>query len=371
MSVNCNSIAAAIEKLAPLALAEPWDNVGLLVGRGDRPANLVLLTVDVTPPVIEEAIELGATMIVSHHPFPFQPFRQIRTDSVNGAMLSQLMKHEIAVYAAHTNLDRAEGGVNDALANKLGLTATAPLLPYMEPLVKIAVFVPEEHETTVWQAMSGAGAGHVGNYSDCSFRTKGVGTFMPQAGSRPFIGQAQQLSTVAEVRLETIAPASLSAKIVQAMLTAHPYEEVAYDVFALQNQRSLGGLGRIGQLPTMLSLAEFAAVVKTALSLDGVRVYGDIDTPVHKVAVCGGSGMDCAAPARSAGAEVLVTGDIRYHEAQDALAQGLCLIDAGHFATEYPVLAALQTYLQNHAAKQNWSSRFEIARRQGSIFRQC
>ena len=371
MSVKCGDIATAIEKLAPLAMAESWDNVGLLVGKADHPASQVLLSVDVTPPVVEEAVELGATLIVSHHPFPFQSFRQIRTDTVNGAMLSKLLKHEIAVYAAHTNLDRATGGVNDALAARLGLFDSTPLQLYNEPLVKIVVFVPEEHEAKVWRAMSEAGAGHVGNYSDCSFRTKGVGTFMPQAGSNPFVGQTHQLSSVAEVRLETIVPAAQSAKVVQAMLAAHPYEEVAYDIFALQNERPMGGLGRIGRLPAQLSLANFAVVVKAALGVDGVRVYGDIDTQVHSVAVCGGSGMDCAVQASSAGAAVLVTGDIRYHEAQEALAQGLCLIDAGHFATEYPVLAVLQNYLQHCAEKQNWNNRFMIANKQGPIFGQC
>ena len=371
MSVNCGDIAAAIEKMAPLTMAESWDNVGLLVGQADQSAPRVLLTVDVTLSVIEEAIEAGAGLIVSHHPFPFQPLRQIRTDSVNGTMLSKLLKHEIAVYAAHTNLDRASGGVNDALAAQLGLIDTKPLQLYKEPLVKIVVFVPEEYETKVWTAMSEAGAGHVGNYSDCSFRTKGVGTFMPQAGSRPFIGQAHQLSSVAEVKLETIAPASQSAKIVQAMLGVHPYEEVAYDVFALQNDHLLGGLGRIGRLSAKMSLENFAVAVKTALGIDGIRVYGNMATQIDLVAVCGGSGMDCAKQACREGASVLVTGDIRYHEAQEALAQGLCLIDAGHFATEYPVLAVLQNYLQNYAEKESWNSRFMIARKQGPIFSQC
>ena len=369
MSVKCAMIATAIEKLAPLMMAESWDNVGLLVGNDEQMVDSALLTVDVTMPVIEEAVELGAKLLISHHPFPFRALKRICTDTANGAMLAKLFKHDIAVYAAHTNLDRANSGVNTALAKGLGLIDQAPILPFSEPLVKIVVYVPAGYEEAVRLAMCNAGAGHSGNYSDCAFRTKGLGTFTPRAGSRPFLGEVAKLSTVEEFRLETLSPANLTSAVVRAMIAVHPYEEVAYDVLPLQNTIMNGGLGRIGMLPEAMTLTDFSLQVKKTLQADGVRVYGAADT-VRKVAVCGGAGMDCAAAAVAAGADVLVTGDIRYHDAQEALAQGLCLIDAGHFETEYPVLQELQSYLQECAIVEKWNCRFAVAQRQAPIFRQ-
>ena len=368
MSVKCAMIATAIEKLAPLMMAESWDNVGLLVGNDEQMVDSALLTVDVTMPVIEEAVELGAKLLISHHPFPFRALKRICTDTANGAMLAKLFRHDIAVYAAHTNLDRANSGVNTALAKGLGLIDQAPILPFSEPLVKIVVYVPAGYEEAVRLAMCNAGAGHSGNYSDCAFRTKGLGTFTPRAGSRPFLGEVAKLSTVEEFRLETLSPANLTSAVVRAMIAVHPYEEVAYDVLPLQNTIMNGGLGRIGMLPEAMTLTDFSLQVKKTLQADGVRVYGAADT-VRKVAVCGGAGMDCAAAAVAAGADVLVTGDIRYHDAQEAMAMGLCLIDAGHFATEFPVLNSLQGLLRKCSETNDWHCRFEVSDRQADIWR--
>ena len=368
MPVSCAVIAAAIEKMAPLTMAESWDNVGLLVGCADRLVERALLTVDVTPPVIEEAIKLGATMLIAHHPFPFQALKRLQTDTETGAMLSRLLKHDIAVYAAHTNLDMADGGINTALAKTLRLTDVQPLRPYRESLVKIVVYVPAGHEDAVRSAMSEAGAGHIGNYSDCSFRTTGLGTYKPLAGSRPFLGELAKLSTVEEIRLETVAPEKLLKEVIQAMLDAHPYEEVAYDVLPLRNTHIEGGLGRIGCLEKKVRLSDFAEEVKQTLAVSGLRVYGSAETRIRRVAVCGGAGMDCASVAVAAGAAVLVTGDIRYHDAQAALSQGLCLIDAGHFATEYPGMVELGSRLRRIAAKAEWDVDFHVAQCQTDIY---
>ena len=367
MSVSCAVIAAAIEKMAPLAMAESWDNVGLLVGCADQMVERALLTVDVTAPVIEEAIEMGATMLIAHHPFPFQALKRLQTDTEAGAMFSRLIKRDIAVYAAHTNLDQADGGINTALAKSLQLTDVRPLRPYRESLVKIVVYVPAGHEHKVLSAMSNAGAGHIGNYSDCSFRTTGLGTYKPLSGSRPFLGELDTLSTVEENRLETVAPEKLLRPVVQSMLEAHPYEEVAYDVLSLRNTHVNGGMGRIGCLEKEVRLADFVVQVKQALGVTGLRIYGSAETKIKLVAVCGGAGMDCASVAASEGATVLVTGDIRYHDAQAALSQGLCLIDAGHFATEYPGMVELNSYLRNCAAEAGWQSEFHVAKRQAAI----
>lgn len=368
MAATCKLIADALEKMAPLSFAESWDNVGLLIGCPDIPVEKALLTLDVTGPVVEEAVAMGAEMIITHHPFPFQAMKTIRTDTPEGAVLSSLIKNNIAVYAAHTNLDAAEGGVNDALADVLELRGALPLRPSRRSLVKIVVYVPEGHEEKVWQAMSAAGAGRIGNYSQCGFRSRGTGTFLPGEGTRPFIGEPHRLSSVSEIRLETVAPAFLSTRVVDAILDAHPYEEVAYDVYPLQNESAIGGLGRVGELLAPASLQKLADQTKLSLQLDRVRVVGPLSTRISRVAVCGGSGMDLAEAALRSGAQVLITADIRYHEAQDALAKGLCLIDAGHFGTEYPVLKKIQAYLRSCSNESGWNCLFDMAVRQSEIW---
>lgn len=368
MSATCKMIAAALEKLAPCELAECWDNVGLLVGSMGQKVDKVLLTIDVTADVIAEAAGKRAGLIISHHPFPFQAMKNVRTDTAAGALLTQLLMKQISVYAAHTNLDASDGGVNDALAEVLNLHDVSQLQPRSLPLVKIVTYVPASHLEAVWQAMTAAGAGHIGNYSECSFRVTGTGTFLPGDGARPFVGEPYRVAKVEEVRLETVAPASLSKGIVQSLLDAHPYEEVAYDLYPLQNEWPTAGMGRIGNLLLPLTLSEFAAQVKTLLCVPGIRFIGKPETQVHRVAVCGGAGMSAAGAARRAGAQVLVTGDIRYHDAQDAVSDGLCLIDAGHFGTEFPILDRLQRYLRDCSASDGWNCEFEIARSQSEIW---
>ena len=368
MSASCKVIAEAIERLAPLELAEDWDNVGLLVGSPEHQVTKVLLTLDVTEEVIDEAVALEAGLIISHHPCLFHPVKNICTDTMTGFLLKKLIKMDMSVYAAHTNLDAAAGGVNDALAAKLQLNEVVPLRPVQLPLVKIVTYVPPGHWKRIWQAMTDAGAGHIGKYSHCGFRVAGTGTFLPGAEARPFIGEPHQLSEVDEIRLETVAPASLSDRIVHAMLATHPYEEVAYDLYPLQNSQTAGGVGRVGNLLHPVTLSEFATRVKEFLSLTGVRFVGKSDSLMKRIAVCGGAGAGVAAAARLMGADVLVTGDIRYHEAMNELAEGLCLIDGGHFGTEFPTMIPLQRYLSDCSASGGWNCQFFITQKQSDIW---
>lgn len=368
MFASCGKIAAAIETLAPLEMAEEWDNVGLLVGSPDQEVKKSLLAIDVTSAIIDEAVEIGAGMIISHHPFLFHAMKNIRIDTSTGALLTKLLKQDISVYSAHTNLDEASGGVNDALAMVLQLRDVSPLRPMRQLLNKIVTYVPAGHVDAVWKAMSEAGAGNIGKYSQCGFRMTGTGTFLPGETARPYIGEAHKVSTVEEVRIETVSPAALSGGIVDALIDAHPYEEVAYDVYPLKNEWTNGGLGRVGDLVQPLTLLDFSAQVKTGLGLQGVRFVGPSDTLVKRIAVCGGAGMDMANAARLSGAQVLVTGDIRYHDAQDALASGLCLIDAGHFGTEFPVLKQLREYLRACSTSDGWDCVFDISTQQGDIW---
>lgn len=355
MRIKCRDIMAELERLAPKYLAEDWDNIGLLVGSPDRDVRKLLVTLDVDQEAVNQAIFLGADMIIAHHPLIFKGITDIRTDLPLGSLLAGIIKHEIAVYAAHTNLDSAAGGVNDILAERLSLRDIRPLtVKYQEKLYKLVVFVPTAQAEEVRMAMTEAGAGHIGNYSHCTFQTQGVGTFLPWGNTNPFIGQQGRLEYVDECRIETIIPERLRSKVIDAMLAAHPYEEVAYDEYVLLNSGASYGLGRVGYLTQQVSLQEFVQQTKTALSVNTVRVAGTPEKLVKKVAVCGGSGASLIKEASQAGADVLVTGDVKYHEAQQAIAAGLAIIDAGHFATEQPVVEHLALHLNAYAVKTGW-----------------
>ncbi|MDR3565171.1 MAG: Nif3-like dinuclear metal center hexameric protein [Negativicutes bacterium] len=356
MSVKCQTIIDAVHELAPLHLAESWDNVGLLVGCADQAINKILVALDVTPELALRATNEGVDMIIAHHPLIFEPLTSIRTDQPLGRTLASLIKADIALLAVHTNLDAAAKGVNDVLADRLGLRGKRPLVvSQQEKLLKLVVFVPASHSEEVRAAITGAGAGHIGNYSDCTFQTTGTGTFLPLPGTSPFTGQQGKLEYAPEIRLETILPATLSRKVVGAMLQAHPYEEVAYDLYPLENQSPATGLGRLGELAETMTFGEFAAKVKIALQADHVRAVGDSRRLVKIVAVCGGAGASVISQAAAAGADVLVTGDVKYHEAQAAQQMGLAVIDAGHFATERPAVDGIASYLKDCAARGDWS----------------
>jgi dinuclear metal center YbgI/SA1388 family protein len=355
MSVKCQVIIEAIEKLAPRRLAESWDNVGLLLGSTAQTIRKVLLTLDVTKEVVEKAVEDGIDLIIAHHPLIFKSIHAIRTDLPQGKILSDLLKANIAVYAAHTNLDIAAGGVNDALASVLQLNDIEPLsVSSNEKLCKLVVFIPRTHMEVVREAMTDAGAGHIGKYSHCTFLTDGIGSFMPLDGSKPFIGENGKMEYVEESRLETILPEKISRRVIRAMLKAHPYEEVAYDMVLLENKGNEFGLGRIGKLSAPILFSDFAIEVKNALGADSVNAAGVSNAVVKKVAVCGGAGAGLLHKAAFAGADVFVTGDVKYHEAQEAIAIGMGMIDAGHFATEQPILFHLKEYLYECANKEKW-----------------
>ena len=356
MSVTCQTVIKAVEALAPARLAESWDNIGLLIGNPTQLVRGVIVALDVDAEVLQLALDNKADLIVAHHPLIFKGITSLRQDTPQGELLCRIVQNKIAVIAAHTNLDSAQGGVNDALAAALGLKQTAPLLhKNSERLYKLAVFVPEEYLVTVRTAIGDAGAGHIGLYSHCTFSAKGEGTFLPLSGAKPYVGQPGRLEQTAEYKLETIVTESVRSKVIAAMLDAHPYEEVAYDLYALVDSDSATGMGRIGVLEQPMCLQQFATMIKDRLQVSTLKAAGDPHTLVRSIAVCGGSGSDFVWQAKQAGADVLVTGDIKYHEAQQAVAQGLAVVDAGHFATEYPVVPHLATYLSTCASKEKWN----------------
>ncbi|MCG0274740.1 MAG: Nif3-like dinuclear metal center hexameric protein [Thermosediminibacteraceae bacterium] len=348
---SCQTVINIIERLAPRKLALEWDNVGLIIGDYSAKVEKILVTLTVTPGIIDHAIKNGVDMIISHHPFIFKPLKSIKRDSSFGRMIYDAIKHDIAVYCAHTNLDVTSNGVNDLLAKSLDLEDVEVLeQTFEEPLKKIVVYVPKGYEDAVRDAMGNAGAGHIGNYSHCSFNVSGIGTFRPLEGSNPFIGGIGKLEKVEEIRIETIAPESQVKKILNAMFKVHPYEEVAYDVYPVENKGYSFGLGRIGYLKEPITLKELCQVIKQKLEVNSLRVVGELTKKVSKVALCGGAGGNLIPKAAFYGADVYISGDIKYHEAEEARSAGMALIDAGHYSTERLIVYFLADYLKKELA---------------------
>lgn len=347
MQAKNSVIIEMIEQFCPTDLAEEWDNCGLQVGDPERPVLRVLLALDMDESVLSEAVEREAGLVVTHHPLLLKGIRQIREDRLPGRLLAGLIRAGITVYSAHTNLDSAARGVNYVLSEKLGLTGFSVIRPAAGKYLKLAVFVPADHVDAVREAMARAGAGWIGNYSECAFMTGGTGTFRPLEGAIPYIGRVGALEKVEEIRLETILPARLAGSVVEAMLSAHPYEEAAYDLYPLENRPEGRGIGRVGGLKDPVNLGELTHRVKDVLKIPWVRCGGPEDRRIQKVAVCGGSGADLWPLAMAGGADVIITGDIGYHPARDMLAAGMCFIDAGHYGTERVVLEPLAGYLRD------------------------
>ena len=353
MVTKVNDICEVMEKLAPQKLAEEWDNVGLMLGSTDWPAAKVMLALDLTEEVASQAYAQKVDMIITHHPFFFSPLKKLVYNEGKNSLVYELIRNKIAVYSAHTNLDSAKGGVNDVLADILGLKQTEILKPvFCDKYYKLVVFVPLTHVDDVLSALSRAGVGHIGNYADCAYVMEGEGQFRPLPGSNPFLGQLGTLEKTREKRIEILLKKSELQKAIKAVLDAHPYEEPAYDVLETVNERPEFGLGRIGFLEEPVSMREFVKSLKKALAINHV-IVADAGKPVYKVAVCGGSGTDFIAEALKAGADTFVTGDVKYHVAQEALNAGINLIDAGHQTSEMPVLIKLQKELEDWASSNN------------------
>ncbi len=347
MAVKCGDIIKFMEEYAPPKLAEDWDNVGLMIGNRNDEIKKIMVCLDVTPEVIQAAEANNVNMIVSHHPFIFKGLKRINTDDLKGRMIIDLIRKGINVYSAHTNLDVTNGGVNEQLARTLGLKNLQILKSYKsERLFKLAVFVPKDSVDAVREALGKAGAGWIGNYSDCTFSTEGIGTFRPLEGTNPYIGTKGNLEKVEEFRIETVVSESILDKVVSSMISVHPYEEVAYDIYPLELSGKEYGFGFVGETDEVVGVNEFAETVKSRLDVQKVRVIGDIDKKVKRVAVFCGSFSNEIMGAVKSKADVLITGDVKYHDALDMMQMGMCVIDAGHFNTEKVVLPALAGILK-------------------------
>ncbi|MBD2716574.1 Nif3-like dinuclear metal center hexameric protein [Microvirga sp. STR05] len=325
-------LARALEAAAPLAYQESYDNAGLQCGNPQQEITGVLIALDCTPAVVDEAIRRGCNVVVAHHPIIFKPLKRLTGANEVEQTLLKAIKNDVALYAAHTNLDNVRHGVNRKLADKLGLQHLRILDPKTGTLAKLITYVPATHTEAVLQALYTAGAGQIGDYSDCSFRMEGIGTFTPGTDTNPFQGRPGQPETTPEQRVEVLLPLHLQRAALRALRQAHPYEEVAYEIIRLENEHQEVGSGMVGELPDALSPQEFRQRLKTALGVPVVK-HTDFDRPIKKVAICGGAGSFLINKARAAGADAYVTGDLKYHEYFGAEGQ-LLLCDVGHFESE-------------------------------------
>lgn len=348
MAVKCSDIMNLIEELSPSKYAYEWDNVGLIIGKKDKNIDKIMVALDATESVVDEAIKIKADMIITHHPIIFKGIKKITSDDFIGRKIMKLIENEICLYSLHTNYDTV-GSLSELLAQKLNLLQPQLLdITYQDSFYKLVVFVPESHFEQLRNALSEEGAGHIGKYSHCTFSTLGEGTFKPLENTNPYIGEQGQLEKVKEIRLETIVPKSKLKNIIKTMLNVHPYEEVAYDVFHLENTGKSYGIGYIGFMQEEYTLKTIANKVKEVLELDSIRVYGSLDKKIKKVAVSPGKGLSNIKNAIKQKADVFITGDIDYHTAIDALQDKLALIDAGHFGTEHIMVEAIINYLENN-----------------------
>lgn len=331
--MKIKDIIQVIEKLAPLSFQESYDNAGLQVGNPEKEIKAVLLTLDITEEVIEEAKRKKADLIICHHPVIFGGIKKLTGRNAAERIIINAIKNDIAIYASHTNLDSTWGGVNIKLAEKLGLKNISILKQVSGTLKKLVTFVPTEHAEKVRLALFNAGAGSIGNYDSCSYNTEGKGTFRAGDGANPFVGEKGELHTESEIRIETIFPAHVKNKVIAALLENHPYEEVAYDIYPLENSYNKQGIGALGYLPDPMISTDFLNHVKKELNCTQLRHSVLMSKPVSKVAICGGSGGFLISDVLASGADAFVTGDLKYHQFFEPEKQ-LLLIDAGHFETE-------------------------------------
>lgn len=326
-------IATFLNNEIPLSLQESYDNAGLLTGEPETELSGILICMDVTEEVVEEAISKNLNMIVAHHPLIFKPLKSITGKGPEERAIIRALRHHIAIYAAHTNLDHRWGGVSFALAEQLGLINVQVLRPLSAHLKKLVSFCPTEHLEEVRKALFAAGAGKIGNYDACSFNSDGYGTFRAGEDSRPFVGSVGELHREPEVRVETIFPDWAQADVLRALRESHPYEEVAYDIYTLDNTHPLIGPGVKGKLPEPMPVAAFLDLVRRITGIPNLRYSNGRAELIETVALCGGAGSFLIGDALRIGAQAFITGDLKYH---DFFIPGgeMMLVDAGHFETE-------------------------------------
>ncbi len=351
-TLRISDLIGAIDKIAPFRLAESWDNVGLQIGRSDRPAGRILVALEISPEVIEEIKHLEINTLVTHHPLIFSPLKSLNETSPIAAWCCELVRLGVNLIAAHTNLDSVAEGTNGEIADRLGLENRRFLLPNAptNESVKFVVFVPEPHANAVIEAAVNAGAGTIGDYSHCSFRSPGTGTYKPLEGAKPFAGTVGQLEEAEdEVRLEIVCPRGRIGRLIEAVKRVHPYEEVAFDVYPLEpNGEATTGLGLVGELVEECDLRQFVDQCKKAFEIQVVGLVGEETRKINRVAICSGAGGEAVRRWRPGTADVLVTGEMTHHQCAEARDRGFAVVLVGHYASEVIVADRLARMIREH-----------------------
>jgi dinuclear metal center YbgI/SA1388 family protein len=348
--MKLSQLTTYLESIAPLAYQEDYDNAGLIVGHLDQEIHQVLISLDCTEAVVEEAINTNCQVIISHHPIVFKGLKKFNGKTYVERVVEKAIRNNIAVYAIHTNLDSVLNGVNARICETLGLDNCRILAPKQGLLKKLVTYVPTSHTDQVRNALFHAGAGNIGNYSECSFNAEGTGTFKGNEDSDPYVGEPGKRHLEEETRIETVYPANLESKILMALILAHPYEEVAYDLYNLTNQHQQVGAGMIGELEQAVDAEDFLYQLKEKMHAQVIRHTAFTGRQIKKVAVCGGAGSFLLKHAIAAGADIFITADYKYHEFFDAEGK-LMIADIGHFESEQFTQQLLRDLLQKRFAE--------------------
>jgi dinuclear metal center YbgI/SA1388 family protein len=360
MQATVADIIHAMEGIAPSRLAEKWDNSGLQVGQKDRPVKKILIALDPLLEVVHYACTNDFDLLITHHPLIFTPLTSINLSDPVGSIINKAILHKLSIFAAHTNLDSVKGGLNDVLANKIGLYNLKVLGNIIDQeRCKLVIYVPVEYEDIVLGSLFEHAvenkAGKIGEYACCSFRGFGKGTFKPGSAAKPFIGKRDEINHIPEVRIETVVMKNHLNTVIEHVKKKHPYETMAYDVYPLSLHDIDGvnsqGIGRIGDLKENTTLADLAKEIKKKLALKTVKIAGRPDLSITKAALCTGSGSGLMDSFFSSQAQVYISGDFRYHDARSAEDNDRGLIDIGHFASEYPVVELLAKRLYKALSK--------------------
>ena len=337
-------IIRVLEEEAPLAYQESYDNSGLIIGNPETELSNALICLDSTEAIVDEAIQTGCNLIIAHHPIIFNGLKKINGKNYVERTVIKAIQNNIAIYAIHTNLDNIYSGVNQKIAQILGLSNSYILSPKTNTLRKLAVFCPESHSEKVRLALNEAGAGNIGNYDQCSFNTKGIGTFRANNQAKPFVGELNQIHLEQEVKIEVIFPFPLQQRMIKTLHATHPYEEIAYDLYTLENQNQSIGSGMVGELPEEITEMEFLGLLKSKLNANCIKHTALLGKKVKKIALCGGSGSFLLKDAIREKCDFFVTADFKYHDFFDA-ENRITIADVGHYESEQFTKELLRDFL--------------------------
>lgn len=335
--MRIKDLVKEIEQIAPITYQESYDNSGLIIGSYTDEVSKALLCLDITDQIVEEAIEIGADIIISHHPIVFSGLKKINGNNLVERVVLKAIKNNIAIYSAHTNLDNSDIGVNKRFCDLLNLNKTKILRPLSNNLYKLVFYTPQNKHEQVLEKVLSSGAGHIGNYDNCSFNIEGTGTFRALEGTNPFVGKQGELHKESEIRSEIVFPSHIKSAVISSLLNAHPYEEVAYDIFKIENNDVKYGSGMVGELEGEVELSEFLKTIKEKFNTEVIKYNSPVNKKIKKVAVCGGSGSFLVRDAIAKKADIFITGDVKYHEFFD-LEEKICIADIGHFESEKHII---------------------------------